>query len=208
MRLFTFTLIIFGLSIFGSYGQGYMDDIAQQACECISEMDGEMLRTEEGATQMGICMLVEAQKYSRKIKRDFGLDMSNIGENGEQLGEIVGMRMVQFCPEALIAMAEYTSQDNEVNSDPEHEQFKKLSGEIVGIEDTQFVIFTVEDENGKRTRLVWMESFPNEFGLEDNYMGLKNEEVIVNYVAREYYDPRISQYRKFKVLQSIATIQE
>ena len=37
-------------------------------------------------------------------------------------------------------------------------------------------------------------------------MSLKDSNAKVQYVEREFYDPRISQYRKFKVIRSLVEL--
>ena len=94
--------------------------------------------------------------------------MNDIEGSVEELGALVGMHMAKYCPDAIFALAGNEEVMEHLAEEEDEDEVKDLDGMIVGIEDSPFVTFTIEDENGIRTSLVWMESFTNEFGLEDN----------------------------------------
>ena len=48
-----------------SFGQAYMDELGKKACECFEKHDPDKLNGDELTTQIGICMLVEAQAYKK-----------------------------------------------------------------------------------------------------------------------------------------------
>ncbi len=183
----------------------YMDKIAQGACDCMSEIP-EDENAERYQMKLGLCFLEPATKYAEEIKRDYGIDltrMDNFGaDEGEKLGQVVGLRMLNFCPEILMELAELEQLDDEEEANTP--TVKAFEGSITEIETEVVVVFTAKDSRGKSEKFYWMgfvES--NVEDLANTYEKLKKKEVQLEYVEQEIFDPRIGEYRNVKVITGL-----
>ncbi|MEM6297082.1 MAG: hypothetical protein AAF740_00160 [Bacteroidota bacterium] len=185
----------------------YMDEVARGACDCMKEIPKDE-NAERYQMRLGLCFLEPATKYAEEIKRDYGLDLTRMdafGEDeGEQLGQVIGLKMLNICPEVLMDIAESGQFDEEEEDNaPASGSFE---GSISGVEIGTIVVFTAKDSRGKSEKFYWMgfvES--NVEDLANTYEKLKKKKVQIEYVEREVFDPRIGEYRNVKVITGLLT---
>ncbi|MFC6996425.1 hypothetical protein [Rufibacter roseus] len=184
-----------------SQNKDYLDAIAQKSCDCFSKALKEKDGNKEAVTmQIGLCMMKAAQPYNAQLKKDHGIDLlggKDMNSEGEKLGRIVGMKMLSFCPDVLVAVSEFNGGDEEA------EPIKTFEGEVVSIQDQQFVVFTVKDSNGKTNNFLWLTYFQSTPTLTDNYRKILNKQVSITYQEMELYDPRIKELKKYNVINGL-----
>ncbi len=192
----TLIIVLFQLLILPVFAQDYMDKIAQESCECLDESELAM-DDERMVMELGLCMLNASMPYKKQLKKDFDIDLDKIDQQGEALGQISGVRMISFCPDALIAMAGQMLED-----DPESFNFEEetYSGVVTRIEDERFVIFSIKDIDGKTNKFYWLSHVDSDFDFEIEYNQLMNKDVYVRFMTQEIFDPRINEYRTYNVL--------
>lgn len=196
-NILTLLLLIFATNqVFAQ--ENYMDIIAAQACECIENLP-ETDDLEQANMNLGLCLLEACWPYKEEIKRDYGIDMDRIDVEGERLGQIVGIQVGMKCPQLLLkaskAMEGETVQDTDIQS---------IKGEITKVENTDFVVFSLKDPNGKISKYYWFSFFNTNLELTANYKETTGKTAIIDYQVKEFFDPRIEQYRSYNIIVGMA----
>lgn len=181
------------------FGQTYMDEIVQQSCECLDKVSDDLTK-EQIQMEMGLCMLTAASPHAKKLKKDYGINMDNIVNEGEKLGEIIGLKMAAVCPQSLMKMAALASDEEETS---EIELSNYISGTVTEVETGQFVTLAIKGEEGKTSRFLWLEFVESNVELPSKYTDLKDKTVEVEFIKREFFDPRIGEYKSFNIITSL-----
>jgi hypothetical protein len=179
------------------FSQDYMDDIAEKSCLCLSEIP-DTLEEQRYLMEIGLCMIHASMPYKKQIKKDYKINLDRIDIEGEKLGSIIGLRMASFCPMALLKMSER----NTVEKEPVSEG-KSLQGVVSKIEKDYFVIISLRDDTGKTTKLYWLTFVDSNLELEDEYDQIVGKSVEISYESKEFFDPKIGQYRQFNVIRNL-----
>ena len=200
MRKTVLTLGALLLSATGLMAQDdYMDKVVQQACSCVSELENP---EDINELNLGLCIIQEAIKYQDEIKRDYGIDMANIDREGEELGRIVGMKMLNTCPEEItrIVNATYPEEDSPASED-------SVTGEIKAVGQGDFIYFSLTDSDGRTSKFYWLTFVESEFDLQNNYKQLAGRRVSIDYTVYEFYDSNLGEYRNYNVIDAISVVE-
>jgi hypothetical protein len=194
MRIFFFVIV---LSLVGTpaRSQEYMGALAQQACDCLIALP-ENLDQETFNMKLGLCMLEKAQPYQKELKRDHGIDLDKIDVEGEKLGRIIGIKMVGYCPDAVLKMSKRSQEDASASA------ALTASGQIVKIEDDQFVVLHLKEKNGKTGRFYWITFVESAIAIEE-YKQLQGQAVSISYSVEEFFDPKTKEYRYYNLISKI-----
>ncbi|MFZ6844990.1 hypothetical protein [Undibacterium sp. RuTC16W] len=190
-KILSFCVLLFSLNT--CFAEDYLDVVTSKSCACIdkipSNADKRNLKM-----QMGFCMLEAFSKDDKdKFKKEFNLDFYQLDKNGEKIGTIVGMRMATQCPKTVMAMA---NADKQADSD-------MLNGTITKIEKDNFATFFLKDNEGKTTKLYWLGPVQTTMDLPTIYQTLVGKTVEVQYENKDIFDPKIGEYRQFKVITKL-----
>lgn len=200
--IFSFALIL--LSPYLAHAQDYLQEIAEKSCKCIEERVGpsgvDKADMEALTMQMGLCMIEVAQPHAKKLKKDHGIDFAQIDRDGEKLGTLIGLRMATVCPQTLLRM---TQASTEAEAEAVEIATKSFEGTVVSVSDDQFVVFNVDDAQGKRYRFLWLDHFRSDLGVEDNFRNLVGTKVHVSYQEVEFFEPKLREYRTFNVVRAM-----
>jgi len=196
----TFTLFVFMLLFsFTGWSQAYMDEIAKKCCDCAAKVNPD-LKENEFVMAIGVCMIEVAMPYRKKLKKDFGVDMTRIDLEGEKLGTVIGAHMVAFCPDLLMRLAGEVNDENAVE---EQSAVLSAKGIVTKVEKDFLVVFHIKDETGKTIKCYWMAEIDSDLDLVMEYESLSGKKVEVHYVEEKLFDPRISEYRPHFVLTGL-----
>jgi hypothetical protein len=105
----------------------------------------------------------------------YGIDFAQIDTQGEELGQIIGLKMASVCPDALMKIVNKTNEN-----DVEEVSESIFEGQIIGIEDSKFVEFSVKDENGKINKFYWFTFAASNIELSSSYNTIR--QVCSNYL--------------------------
>lgn len=182
-----------------TFGQDYMNEIAHESCACMQDIKVAQDNKDKYTMEVGLCMIQAAMPYKKQIKKDHGIDLAKLdGNAGEELGLLVGLKMVEVCPDAFMtAMSETGALDDIMDE-------TSLSGTILKVENEQFVVFTIQDEYGKVGKYYWLTEVSSNFNLTFEYKNLTNKNIEFTYIEQELFDSRIGEYRLHKVLVSMS----
>ena len=182
-----------------AFSQDYMDEIVLKACECSNSVS-DSLDSEKFNMKLGLCIIDAATPYEKQLKKDYDIDLNKIDTQGEELGRIIGLKMVSVCPDALMQIA------NIVN-EPGGDQIldSTIEGQITKIEENKFVVFSVKEETGKVTKFYWLTFIETDFNFDfaSQYKSLKDKDVRITFISQEFFDYRIAEYRTFNIIQRI-----
>lgn len=185
------------------YSQDYMNKIAEEACECFSKIPSNT-EPEQYQMKLGLCMIEIAAPYKKQIKKDYGVDMDNIAKEGAKLGQIVGLRMASVCPDAMVKMAEAINGKKEAKE----AGAQNITGTITKIEKDFFVVFSLKDESGKTTKYYWLSFVEAGLDLVNGYEAMLDKKVELTFEYKEFFDPKIKEYRAFPVIRNFNPVKE
>jgi hypothetical protein len=184
-----------------SFSQDYMDNIALKACECLNTVS-DTLEPERVNMELGLCMINAASPYKKQLKEDYNIDFNKIGNQGAELGRIIGLRMAAVCPDNMIKMV------NKVNKNGSNNMSEStIEGKITGILDDKFVEFSIKDNKGKTSRYYWLTFIESNTELSTDYKKLIDKNVQITFISQEYFDARISEYRTFHIIKKLEVIE-
>lgn len=187
-------LFIFSLQL---RSEDYLDTIAIKSCECINKLDFDKSNKQQLTTRLGLCMIQQAQPYADRLQKDYNLDFNNLnGSEGERLGQLIGTRMAIQCPQTLMKFSAVGSDDEEVGS-------SSVTGQIVEVVNDQFLTLKVKDNGGKVHSFLWLNYFKNSDGIQKKIKTIKGTKISIEFEEQEFYDPKINDYRNFKVIKSL-----
>jgi hypothetical protein len=206
--LITLGIVLLNLNI--SLAQKYMDDITQKSCECIENMSLKGKKDQISA-QLGVCMIQASMPYKKQLKKDHDIDLEKMGdEEGRKLGTIIGFKLAGVCPESLIKISQLMNNtvDEIIVEELEEDEFKKdskqLKGKITNIEKDLFVVITIEETNGKTTKLLWLNFVQSNIDLPIKWESLVGKNVSINYNSNaQFFDPKINDYRIFLIIDKL-----
>lgn len=204
MKKFVLVIVALTFSV-TSFSQKYMDDIAEKACGCLHSVS-DTLATDDFNMKLGLCMIEAATPYQKQLKKDYGIDFNKIDEQGAELGRIIGMRMVSVCPEALVKMASRVKgEESEGVEELEVTDVNENTyvGTITQVDNSQFVVFTVKNSEGKLSKFYWFGFISSNTELTADYTNFKGKSVMITFVQKEYFDPRIGEYRMMNIIESM-----
>lgn len=183
------------LLVCSAQAQTYMDDIAKKSCDCVAKVNPN-LKGNEFNMALGVCIIDAAMPYKKQLKKDYGVDMDRIDVEGEKLGSIIGVRMVSFCPDAMVAI---TSKTEEAAATEESDVLT-TSGLVTKIEKDFFVVFHVKDDEGKTSKYYWISPVESDLDITSEYESLVGRKVELYYNGENLFDPRIAEYRQYFVI--------
>jgi hypothetical protein len=183
------------------FSQNYMDIIVKKSCECITNIP-DTLQKDQFNMKFGLCMLEISMPYKKELKRDYNIDLNNMDAKvGEKLGRVVALKMGNVCPGVLMTVAKKNT------AAPEQETNGKiLEGVVTNIENTNFVVFSIKDNFGRIFKFYWFSVIHSDIELTNNYNSLVGKTLKVTYDKKDYFDPKISDYRQFNVISKIESV--
>ncbi len=204
LTIVSLVTILFSIEAFS---QNYVEEITQEVCECTQGASDEGKTIEEIKLELVYCMIEASDKYKKKLKKDHKIDLDSLEEGDMgKLGELIGAQMASTCPKVIMALiAEDDSElekaeDVQNVKDVEESQF---SGEILNVEDSKFLEFSVKNEKGKTVKFYWLTFVESDIDLTTDYKTLTGKTVDISYIQKEFFDSRIGEYKIYNVIQSI-----
>ena len=146
----------------------------------------------------GVCMIRAVVPFKEQLRADHGVDLDNPRKDSERLGALVGARMTQHCPALMVRLARAAAP-----GDAGQTVELTVEGTVTRVEKEPFVILTVQDGDGRTVKLWWLQSVPSGIDFVNTYESLAGRRLKVSYQPRDFFDPRISDYRKFNVISRI-----
>lgn len=195
--------LLLGVAILASCAaasaQDYLDTVAGEVCTCVQKVDDNTPGNEVNP-KLGVCIVSAMVPYQERVKTDLGIDLNNLASDqasGERLGKVIASRMVLRCPEVLVRISALAERGSAANVEA------VVEGAITRVDKEFFVVFSLKDSDGKTIKLYWMSPVSASIDLVNDYEGLVGKTVKVSYRSSEFFDPRVSDYRRFNVITRI-----
>lgn len=142
----------------------------------------------------------------------------------KNLGRVVGVKLSVRCPDFVakvnkVMNSNYAEKKKDTSResvvveddlslppivmDPEADDMLEVEiseGIITKIENENFVVFSLRDETGKVTKFYWLTFIEADVDLSANYQSFLDKNVEIGYVKKEFFDPKINEYRTFNVI--------
>lgn len=187
-------ILFFGSLNLGLHAQGYIDNIVNQACDCVGEIE-EQANDDSFNMKLGLCILEAAGDYEEELLRDYEVDFNYIERDGEKLGRIIGVKMVGVCPKVFEMIAEVQQVENE----PE---VISNTGVVSKVEKGTFVIIHL-NEDGQTKKYYWITEVDSNFDLTQEFENLVDKTVDISSQSIVVFDPRIQEYRSVNMILSL-----
>ncbi|MGY6648714.1 hypothetical protein [Wenyingzhuangia sp. IMCC45574] len=191
-----------------TFSQKYIEKIAEESCGCVEKLPKDLSK-EEATIKFGFCLLNASQPYAKKLKKDLGISIEDNGtKDGRKLGRVLGLKMVPYCPDVMMKVGQlYLEAKKDAKSadklKPKTEVLKAANGIIRKVEKSNMIAFVLESKNQKREKLYWFSYIITSYPIVSDYMDLVAKKVAVKYEIQEYFDVKINEYRKIKVIKEL-----
>jgi len=196
------TFVTFFANAQSEEADALLDKISMETCECVENkgLDYSKISSSKLELEFGICIMESYAKNKRKAEKYLDVSL-NDDASLEKFGEDIGFLMVNNCPDVIMALAgNYAADEFEETKDD-----LTLTGKIINIETTQFNTIEIKDDSNRVQKLLWLEYFEGEEFLSNSKV-LKKKNMEVVYIEKELYDPKIKEYRNFKIIKKISVL--
>jgi hypothetical protein len=196
---YTLFLFLISFSIFGQNRDAIYDIIAKETCECVSnkKLDLKNDNSEKIQLDFGLCIINSFSNHKNDFDEPINLDFNDSNSMGK-LGEDIAMKMVHHCPDIIIALG---SRDDITGTE---EEIPIITLEAVFIESkkNEFLTINVKESNGRIHTMLILSYFEGISIITEEQIK-KNDKIIVEYFEEEFYDPKVNDFRHYKVIQGI-----
>ncbi|MFG6685901.1 hypothetical protein ACGK9U_04905 [Mariniflexile sp. HNIBRBA6329] len=178
------------------------DDIAIGTCECLTRKDLDFTAMEQSKIEMefGFCILESYGKLKKEADKLVNVSF-NDEQSLEQLGVDVAFKMMTHCPDYMTVIAgNYAADEFEEGKDD-----IILVGHVTNIQESQFNTVELMDTDNRLQKVLWLEYFEGDNLLHD-LNKLKKSKVKITCYEFEMFDPRIKEYRNFKIIKKISLL--
>ncbi len=168
-----------------------LDKIARETCDYMNNEEVSKLSGNELSTKLGLFIVNLYADYQDELKAEgFEIDFADDGNGAEEFGEKVGITMIKYCPEVLMALADHEAfNEDEVI---EVEEFY-AEGKLIKLQGDEFSNIIMEDTEGRVQKFLWFTNFAGSDKLiySDSVEGIN---VGITYKNTECYSPKLKEY--------------
>ena len=192
----TLILSLLLATVLHSFSQNFTDKIAEKTCDYISTIS-DTLSLERFNMELGLYLIKESMPYKAQLKKEYNIDLNNLSKNeGLKLGKLIGVKLVVMCPKAI---ARITNKVNDEKIKVE-ENLKIITGTVTSIDSDNFVIFSLKDDFGRVFKFYWMSFIKSAMDLPANFHSLVGKKLTITYEKKDFFDPKITDYRTFNII--------
>jgi hypothetical protein len=188
-----------------SFSQDVMDIITNETCECIKakNIDLDKIEASELQMQLGLCVLQSYSNHKEELPKSKRVFLDN-GAQMEKLGEEIGMKMITFCPDIILAIGK-----NEIDKNKSNEVLDVLSlsstGLLIERKKDGFLTIRIKEESGRINDFILIKNFENAYLISDDVLKI-NTKVKVDFYYEDIYDLKLNKFINSKVLLDIQKI--
>ena len=182
-----FVLLSFGLL---NAQDSAMDKMAMEICEYFTKNEQEFknMSTDDLTAKLGVQMVQSYLKYQDDLaKEGIKFDLTKGRAEGEKMGAKVGVSMIKFCPDVLMAIAGDEDYEEEATESYLEGTLKKVTGD-------DLYVVEVKDTDGKTQKFVWLTNFEGSDKLIELGKEVKGVKVGITYTNLEYFSPKLKEY--------------
>lgn len=191
---FTISILFFSTPLL--IGQAMLDTLAQETCECVSQKNLEGLDEAALNMELGLCIMQGLNTHEGKLGDDLKVDIAD-QESMRKLGEQIGLRMANRCPDILMMIVSAKGQKANANNGT------VLTGTIKAIDGEEFGRIILVDETGREHKLLWLRYFKGSDQLVADATLFIGKKARVEYETIECYLPKVKEYSNRKEVKSL-----
>lgn len=169
--------------------------VAQETCQCVTDLKNNKIEIND--MQLGLCMVKSYSAHKSEFPAERQVSLTD-GEAFESIAAEVGMKMVEICPDIIMQFADENDLVNEFR-----QREISVSGQITDMRQEQFVTIELKDANGRKYSLLLLHYFDTA-GLYTDGKIRKGDKIQASYTEIELFDPKMKEFRTFKVLTNLA----
>ena len=169
--------------------------VANETCDCVSKLQAQGQPITD--MQVGLCMVKAYSAHKSEFPPSKQVAIGDSREFEEITSEI-GMKMVETCPDILLGLAE-----SGVFDDQQQPTEYSVSGTVSDINTTQFVVIELKDDKGKKYSLLLLDYFETASVFTEGKIK-KDDRITASYTEAELYDPKLKEFRTFKILTALS----
>lgn len=202
-------LLFFFVSIIGfsQEKESILDKAAKETCEYLTKEKFEGLSKAQVNMKLGLFMFKVYNKYVKEFNNEgITFDLSKGEDEARKFGEKLGVSMIKFCPEGLIAISKIDDKkEDKVEEEVEPTYF--VTGELVKISGKDYSVVYLKNKNDETLKFVWLSNFTgsNKLIYTKKVKGLK---VKLQYRNLEWYAPKLKEYITKKEIIGIEYLDE
>lgn len=176
------------------------DRMGKSVCECVEKKGDDLKDATQAQFELafGVC-LIKAYNEDQEYYKSKGIKMSTNGDAMEALGEEIGMKMAEYCPELLLSMAAFYEDDEDFAE--EANEIMSIVGTIEKVEDGTFHTLIIKGDDGRTYKMLWLTYVNNHDILLEAVANKKPH--TFTYYETEMYDNRINEYRNMLIVDSV-----
>jgi hypothetical protein len=181
-----------------TYSQDVLNIIAKETCECLNakKAKSENFTGKELKTAVGLCIIKSYSDHSSEFKGEEKVKF-NDKDGMSKLGEDVAVKMLGICPEMIIELGKYETDDV---ADAKEDAF--ILGEMIDIQSEQLTTLQIKDQNGRKYNFILLTYFDTAPLLTNNEIK-KKDKLKVSYTEIELFDSKAKEFRYFKILTKL-----
>jgi hypothetical protein len=170
------------------------DVMAKETCECFQKKtNGKFDDVDKATEELGVCLVNSYFAHEEAASKVFKIDEWN-EEAGEIIGQKVGVKMLKYCPDLIVALGAADSGEEEEESSDEI----VLEGKVQALEEAEFVTIKLKGNDNNLYRLMWITYFDGSEDFESNPKKLIGKNVTVTVVEINCYFAKDKKYSSVK----------
>ncbi|MTB52006.1 hypothetical protein [Lewinella sp. W8] len=182
-------------------GDAYMSEAAEAVCECYQAKENPSTASERQML-LGTCMIQHIEKDRAKAEAALGPIDYNNSTAMTRIGERLGVKMLEFCPDIIMALAGESMQGEEETETPAKEASMTATLSSLPTTDPAMVRFVSAD--GRPVDLLWLEFFPGADLLNTMAVGKK---FTIQYATVDIFSGKTGEYVTRRVIKSLKVAQ-
>jgi len=195
-------LLVFGL--FGTASaQEVLEKIAQDACDCLSGKDLSGKEQQEIQMEMSRCLMQKVGNYQSELQDQLDVDVTN-QQAMQELGQQIGMKMVNKCPDLMMQMAQVQGGGQK---DLDTEKMYQVEGVVAGIEGDEFTYVVVKDDSGRNQKFLWFRYFEGSDPFVQDPQTMVGKKVQLTFSPVECYSPKLNEYFKRNEIRALKIVE-
>ncbi len=181
------------ITYFSNAQETTLDKISKETCEYLSSIDLKKLSSGDRNAELGFYIIKLYNKYESALKKEgIVMDLSKGKQGGAAFGEKVGMNMIKFCPDVLIALASEEGIQDYKEEAPE--KSLAVEGKIKKVSGNELYVIEVKETSGMTQKLLWLSNFEGSDQLLALGKKRRGKSVRIFYENIEYFSPKLQEY--------------
>lgn len=202
MRNLVIAVALSMAALSSAQSQDILDTMAKEVCSCLEKKDFSKINDRQKmVTDAGLCMIESYMLHEQEAGKELGVKEFN-EETGRLLGQKIGLRMANICPDVVIKMGTVANKEMNENTGEAEEELV-LEGKISSIEEGDFIFYNLKEKSGKSHRLLWFQNFKGSDEFVKDPKKLVGKNVTLKVKEVECYIPKAKGYYSLKEIVEI-----